>query len=331
MPHISTDLARSFAARALRGKARIPSVIREKMPPADPFTNNIILTTGDVAKAALGTFLFLPVRIPLALFVLLAGWIVARLCLIGSLAEDIDSKPISGRRKVFRDALCSPMMSLFLWICGLRITIVGKKAEYEEAPILVGAPHATYMDFMLPAIFKCSGMSKEENRSLPIFRDFLRFYQAIFVKRNDRASCALARKEVLKRVASQSDPWPQTFIFPEGGTTNRLSLLQFRHGSFAPGLPTQPVVLHYPDDDEPRDFVTCAVESNHNLVSHFFFLLTRPVTRMVIQFHPVYRPNEVEQADPDLYASNVQRWMANIMNVPALDIRHISYHRETRE
>lgn len=48
-------------------------------------------------------------------------------------------------------------------------------------------------------------------------------------------------------------------------------------------------------------------------------MLTRLHQFLEVEYLPVYYPDEEEQADPELYAANIQRLLAYTLNVPISD------------
>ena len=56
-------------------------------------------------------------------------------------------------------------------LCGFYyIRTKGKRASKQEAPTLVGAPHSSFFDGLLPIIFiPCSVVTRSENVNVPIF------------------------------------------------------------------------------------------------------------------------------------------------------------------
>lgn len=59
-----------------------------------------------------------------------------------------------------------------------------------------------------------------------------------------------------------------------------------------------------------------------------WYLLSRPMNRVEVEFLPVYIPSREEEQNPELYAKNVQLVMADALNVPATDITFTKYYNE---
>ena len=67
-------------------------------------------------------------------------------------------------------------------------------------------------------------------------------------------------------------------IFPEGSTSNRSALLNFKPGGFLAGQAVQPVLVNYPGPTH-RDTVSWTWDMQHGLAGVIFYTLTRLHTR----------------------------------------------------
>uniref|UniRef100_A0A3Q3BV95 Lysophosphatidylcholine acyltransferase 4 n=1 Tax=Haplochromis burtoni TaxID=8153 RepID=A0A3Q3BV95_HAPBU len=244
----------------------------------------------------------LPIRVFLAWILLIAAWIVAVPRLAG-LSQEERSKPLSGwRRWLFHPILWLLGRAVFFCVGFHWVKVKGRKADVKEAPILVVAPHSSFLDMviMFPAGVP-SVVSRSENINLPVIGALLECNQSVLVSRRDPESRKEAVSELNKRVTSDGS-WPQILMFPEGTTTNGRCLLRFKTGAFVPGVPVQPVVLHYPNE------LVNAVNTQINVCLF-----------IVLQFLPVYTPSEEEKKNSRLFAGNVQKVMASALGVPASD------------
>lgn len=63
-------------------------------------------------------------------------------------------------------AICMRLM----FACGSfhHIKVIGQKAEPKEAPILVVAPHSSYLDSMISVIMRPTIVAKKESADIPI-------------------------------------------------------------------------------------------------------------------------------------------------------------------
>ena len=106
-------------------------------------------------------------------------------------------------------------------------------------------------------------------------------------------------------------------IFPEGTTTNGTCLIKFNKGAFVHQRSVMPVILKYPyqyhNPSTPRDMGAAKFP-------HLIFMFLQFTTNVIIEYLPLYNPTSEEKANPQLYASNVQKLMAKELNVPCYDV-----------
>ncbi|KAF4522885.1 hypothetical protein B566_EDAN012939 [Ephemera danica] len=124
---------------------------------------------------------------------------------------------------------------------GMRIVIKGRQVTRKEAPVLVIAPHSTFMDAVIVYL--------------------INYTQPVYVWRDDPNSRQNTIREIVQRATSDQD-WPQVLIFPEGTCTNRSCLITFKPGAFYPGVPIQPLnssceieflPVYHPSPEEQAD------------------------------------------------------------------------------
>ncbi|EFN70456.1 Lysophosphatidylcholine acyltransferase 2 [Camponotus floridanus] len=211
------------------------------------------------------------------------------------------------------------------WICfvgrltyqagGMKIVVRGKQASRSEAPILVLAPHSTFIDGGIVYVTGFpSIIVRRESGLNPFIGKLINYTQPVYVWREDPNSRQNTIKEIIERTTSKED-WPQVMIFPEGTCTNRSCLITFKSGAFYPGVPVQPVCIRYPNK---LDTVTWTWEGPGAL-KLLWLTLTQLNSSCEIEFLPVYIPSEAEKLDPKLYANNVRRLMAEALKIPVSD------------
>ncbi|PSN47347.1 hypothetical protein C0J52_06559 [Blattella germanica] len=151
----------------------------------------------------------------------------------------------------------STTLKLNPWICalgkstysagGMTITVKGRQASRQEAPILVVAPHSTFLDAGITYVTGFpSIIVRRESGLNPFIGKLINYTQPVYVWREDPNSRQNTIKEIIDRATSKQD-WPQVLIFPEGTCTNRSCLITFKPGAFYPGVPIQPVCIRYPN------------------------------------------------------------------------------------
>ncbi|XP_043795919.1 lysophosphatidylcholine acyltransferase isoform X2 [Apis laboriosa] len=281
----------------------------------NPFVHRLELdTTYDKLKTAFLTVALLPFRLAAITALVIMAWLLACLGLLGLSEEDLRRAPLTGWRRKIVPWLCF-MGRLTYQAGGMRIVVRGRQATRAEAPILVVAPHSTFMDGGIVYITGFpSIIVRRESGLNPFIGKLINYTQPVYVWREDPNSRQNTIKEIIERATSKED-WPQVMIFPEGTCTNRSCLITFKSGAFYPGVPVQPVCIRYPNK---LDTVTWTWEGPGAL-KLLWLTLTQLNSSCEIEFLPVYKPSEAEKTDPKLYANNVRRLMAEALQIPVSD------------
>lgn len=290
----------------------------------DPFRHRIKMSKFQWACTYVLGAILVPIRILMILLIVLVAWLAAKISLLGLSDEFIQTKPLTGWRKQGKKiaTLCGRLACMAVGF--VRVEVRGERADPSEAPILTVAPHSTYFDGLvvfwsdLPYV-----VSRAENRKLPFLGRLVDLCQAISVTREDRNSRHNTVQEIIRRThltheaKDDQDRWPQLVIFPEGSTSNRKALMNFKPGAFIPGKPVQPVLLRYPNK---IDTVTWTWNQPHGSKSVMFTTMAQPYTKAILEYLPVYQPSEEECQDPALYANNVRKLMAKALGVPTTEL-----------
>ncbi|XP_050432556.1 lysophosphatidylcholine acyltransferase isoform X2 [Adelges cooleyi] len=281
----------------------------------NPFVHHLELTsTYDKLKTAFFTIVVLPIRIAAIMFLLTVAWMLATIGLIGISHNDLSEKPLSGWRRYFRHWICIVGRAVYL-AGGMNIVIKGVKASRKEAPLLVIAPHSTFLDSCISYVTGFpSIIARIEDGLNPWLGRVINFTQPVYVRRDDPESRQHTIQEIIRRVKSDQD-WPQILIFPEGTCTNRSCLITFKPGAFYPAVPVQPVLLRYPNK---LDTVTWTWDGPGAL-KLLWLTMTRPATTVEVEFLPVYVPSEYEKQNPKVFAEGVRNVMAKALAVPTAD------------
>ena len=208
-----------------------------------PFSHSIKMTPFKWLRTILLTPILVPLKVTGLALTLFLIWIVLSISLYGRQHEVDQIQPLTLGRKIskkivsFLGRLCFRILGFY------NVKIKGQLASKEEAPILVVAPHSTFLDGFV--VFWCNFpyiVSRQENLKIPIIGLFLRFAQSLFVCREDPQSRQKTVKTIVQRAQNNTDG-PQLLIFPEGSTSNRKALVSFKPGAFVPGKPIQPVLV----------------------------------------------------------------------------------------
>lgn len=279
----------------------------------NPFVHRVELTTTyEKLKTAVFTVIVLPIRLLLIAGLLVLAWCLACIGLYGLTEEELTGNPITGWRRWVKNTTCMVVRFLTMVMGFHYIKYKGKRASRREAPIVVLAPHSSFLDaVVLISMGSPAFVSRIENSKLPICGKLINFTQPVYVRRDDPDSRQKTIQDIIDRTTSEKD-WAQVLIFPEGTCTNRSCLITFKQGAFYPGVPVQPVILRYPNK---IDTVTWTWEGPGSW-EVMWLTLTRPHTNCEIEFLPVYVPSEEEKADPKLYANNVRKLMAKSLCIP---------------
>lgn len=304
----------------------------DKSPPSfkvDPFVNHLNpFSIFDKIKLGLGTIFLLPFRALLVVLALLTAWFVAKLGMYGLDQAAVESTTIS--RKGWRRKLLNWYRYFghaIFYAAGFRIKIIGKQATRQEAPILVGAPHSSFLEAVIMIMCGASPVSRMESRDAIIISSCQLFSQTIFVDRRTPETRQKAKEDIKTRSLSPDQELPQLFLCPEGTNTNRRVLIQFKVGAFISGVPVQPIAIRYPGHDR-IDAVTWTFKQSHTYLYSIWCLFSTPVNHLEVEFLPVYHPNEEEKQNPELYAKNVQLIMAEALGIEATDITYKKYYAE---
>ncbi|XP_028649449.2 lysophospholipid acyltransferase LPCAT4 isoform X1 [Erpetoichthys calabaricus] len=281
----------------------------------NPFVHYVHLSFCQKVKMVLLGLVLVPVRAVLSSICFLLLWPFCLLRIWGLSPEQMSS-PITGWRRSFTHMAVKILCRILFFFLGfIRIKVKGQRASSAEAPILVAAPHSSFMDAVVE--IPCdlaSVMSRSENLSIPVLGALLRFSQSIMVSRQDPESRRKGVEELKRRVCS-AGRWSQILIFPEGTTTNGKSLIKFKPGAFITGVPIQPVLIRYTNKLDTVRWTWKGI----NCLQVLLYTLSQFYTNVEIEFLPVYYPDEDEKANPVLFASNVQRLMGKSLGVPATE------------
>ena len=147
---------------------------------------------------------------------------------------------------------------------GCYVVTKGHLASPKEAPILVFAPHTTFLDVLLwcwccnfslgsSFIPPPSVVSRVENKNIPLFGNIFEIASTLQVSRENPNSRKDTVDEIIRRCEPIHDAnpramWPQLIMSPEGTTSNGKALLNFKAGAFYPGKPIQPILVRYPNN-----------------------------------------------------------------------------------
>ncbi|MEQ2162001.1 hypothetical protein GOODEAATRI_015475 [Goodea atripinnis] len=116
----------------------------------------------------LGSIL-VPLRITLAALFFLIMWPIARLRLVG-LSKEERARPVTGWRCwLFHPIVWLLSRAVFFSLGFLWVKVKGRRADLKEAPVLVVAPHSSFLDMLVLCPTQLATVvSRSENTSLPV-------------------------------------------------------------------------------------------------------------------------------------------------------------------
>jgi len=295
---------------------------QKKKVPLNPFVSTLKLNVYDWIKCILLTILLLPIRVILIVLCFFIAYFLSLLGTVGLSDEELTQKPMRGWR---RSLTCwmTTVCRLLYWFFGLRVRIIGRHASRSEAPILVVAPHSSFLDsFVAMWTGIPSPVAAIALRKMPLIGRMIDYTQPVYVQREDPESRKNTIEEIVRRSWSPEVDWRQIMIFPEGTTTNGKCLANFKSGAFIPGVAVQPVCLRFPNRLNTLNWSWGGPGSWYLLWAS----LTQFVTYCEIEFLPVYVPTEEEKSDARLFANNVRDVMAKaLVDLPVTNYTYDDY------
>ena len=250
---------------------------------------------------------------------------------------------------MFQNAMWIVSGYVAFYLLGFWVEVRGKQAARKEAPVLIVAPHSSFLDVFTIALCFASPVARIENKETPFLWAPQAIGHTIFVNRlvsiKHTSTCFLltqstlyllnrksqdSRQQASHEITERSlspEAWPQVFVFAEGTTTNATGLARFGTGGFRPGVPVQPVTVRYSN----REATVWTREQSHRLLHSLLLIFASPFNKVTLEFLPVYTPSEEEKQDPILFANNVQRVMAENLQIPATDFQRPEFINVTKK
>ncbi|XAR61792.1 Plasmalogen synthase [Bertholletia excelsa] len=269
-----------------------------------------------------------PIRVALALSVLVLYYLICRACTLFSEPNPEDEEGgyahVGGWRRsviIWCGRVLSRIMLFvlgFYWITETyRIpdvegrfsteTCYGNQTEEPGRPGAVISNHISYLDILYHTYSSFpSFVAKRSVANLPLVGLISKCLGCVYVQRESKSSKGVSGV-VDKRVreAHQNSSAPMMMLFPEGTTSNGEYILPFKTGAFLSKAPVLPVILRY-----PYQRFSPAWDSISG-VRHIILLLCQFVNYVEVTRLPIYYPSQQEKDDPRLYAANVRKLIAH--------------------
>ncbi|KAK3741162.1 hypothetical protein QZH41_011830, partial [Actinostola sp. cb2023] len=279
----------------------------------NPFKHRLHLTWSKKIELLFGFFFLFPLRLPLFILVFISVVFWSMVITYGTNCHDYKTPLPTWKRKLKK--ILQLHSRMLLYISGFhKVKIKGKLATPSEAPIVVFAPHSSFMDaFVLSAIEMVpSGLSKIENFQSPVTASLLMAIESIGVRRECPKSRFQSLENVKYRTLTTRGQWPHLLICPEGTCTNRTSLIHFKAGAFIPGCPVQPVCVKYISKPDIYSWVYDGPSG----IELFLLIMCQLFHEAELEIMPVRTPTQQEVDNPKLFADNVRTEMARCLDVP---------------
>lgn len=282
-----------------------------------PFGSRLHITWPRMIQIGFGTVFLVPLRVIILSITGIISYLMAKFLIAFSKEEEL----LFDFKKKWQKNMISILQGLGrfqMMIVSIFMKVSGEPADKNTAPMLVLAPHSTFLDsifiFCHPTI-PCP-ISSIDNKEIFGFGTLLRVCKPIFVTRTEITSRQNCVEQLCLR-ANNPEKYGQTMVFPEGTNGNRKALLLFKPGAFIPGVPVQPVVFRF----KMWDTITWTFDGQ-DIPLLVFLTLCGLYTHIEFQYLPVYYPNQREKSDPMLFADNVRDVMAHALNIPVTSLTY---------
>eukprot|EP00117_Sycon_ciliatum_P000905 scpid82055/ scgid4865/ Lysophosphatidylcholine acyltransferase 1; 1-acylglycerophosphocholine O-acyltransferase; 1-alkylglycerophosphocholine O-acetyltransferase; Acetyl-CoA:lyso-platelet-activating factor acetyltransferase; Acyltransferase-like 2 len=213
----------------------------------NPFCFRVHWTSARYLQVCIGAVTLLPIRIILALCIILPGIVLAKLV---SLTLPVSAEGFSyhkpWQRYMMKVILGRCLGRGLLWCLGFPwIREYGTQADVSEAPVVVVCPHTSIFDsFFVGSIVHGAYVSLKSNRNFPLVKDLLEAAVTIWIDEKKKDDAVV---EFQKRLKS-TEKSPPIIFFPEGAVHGPGVLTEFKQGAFKFELPVQPIIFRFPED-----------------------------------------------------------------------------------
>ncbi len=187
---------------------------------------------------------------------------------------------------VWRERLIRHWSRGLLHICGVRVSAAGIPLA---GPCLVVANHVSWLDiFALNAWGATVFVAKAEIRRWPVLGWLVAGAGTLFIERGNRRAAAAIAQAMVERFARGE----RLGLFPEGTTSDGLSVLPFRTALLQPALhadvPVQPVVLLFHHQGHRSSFA--AYIGEETLLSNLWRVMGKGGVAIELEFLPALGP-----------------------------------------
>lgn len=230
-----------------------------------------------IVPAALFLIIFLILSIPLFLFEYILGKFNKRAMVASS------QKIVVGAFHVF------------LWICGVKITVIGRENVPSDEAVLYISNHRSYFDIPVAYVTvpTLTGfMAKKEIKKIPFLSTWMILMQCLFLDRDDIKQ---GLKTILKGIEQVKDGY-SVFIAPEGTRSQGAEMLPFKEGSFKisekTGCAIIPVAIS--NTDELFEKHVPWIKSNHVIIEYGKPIYPKTLSKEEVRFLGSYTQNIIK-------------------------------------
>jgi 1-acyl-sn-glycerol-3-phosphate acyltransferase len=193
---------------------------------------------------------------------------------------------------------------------------------------VIVATHHSFLDaFFVGSRLIPTAVAKAALASVPILGAAMASLGPVLVPRSAEEKQRLppVLDQIVAKATSLHPIYQPLVVFPEGTTSSCATILSFQIGAFVPGVPVQPLLLHYSCGagstlarllslvgvrvPPSAHGVDPAMTPDLSSVTSLLRLLLLPSVTLTATYLPVVRPTEAERADPGLYAARVRQAM----------------------
>ncbi|CAE7360362.1 LPEAT1, partial [Symbiodinium natans] len=222
------------------------------------------------------------------------------------------------------DLIFHALMKLLCTFCACYVTEVFNKERLAwiqkpgSHPILVPNHISLVEAFHLHHItWGMSGCVAKSQLGIPGIGWAAKFMGAVVIDPKDKEMKEKVKSGIAQFAKNEPDaqgnyPFKRAFcIYPEGITNSQLGLYRFNTGAFSPGVPVLPILQRFPYTNMNPAWVSQSTRSPGNdlpwILIRYMSQITMPLHVKVME---IWEPTAAEIADPVLFASNVQNYMA---------------------
>lgn len=142
--------------------------------------------------------------------------------------------------------------AFILWVCGTKVTVIGRDRIPKDTPALFVGNHRSYFDIIIlyRYVVRPTGfIAKKEFLKVPVLSHWISCLHGLFLDRKDIKE---GLKTILEAIDHVKNDGTSYVIFPEGTRNHEKEMLPFKEGSMKvatkSGCPIIPVAISHADD-----------------------------------------------------------------------------------